>query len=192
MIAAGIKRILFADTSVVTADITPEIANTLIKAAIVAKDEVKNVHGETWSLEESEASVTGYKNQLTGKNYRYDDSGNGDLTPSFSIGQYDYKTKAALMGGEVITKGGEGADKDTPVGWKRATGKVIINKALFCLTDDGVWFIFPNARILAREANTDKAIAIAVKGMVQEPDVEGVASEYNFDEAEVGALVPVA
>lgn len=192
MIAAGIKRILFADTSVVTADITPEIANTLIKAAIAAKDEVKNIHGETWNLEESEASVTGYKNQLTGKNYRYDDSGSGDLTPSFSIGQYDYKTKAALMGGKVITKGGEGADKDIPVGWKRATGKVIINKALFCLTDDGVWFIFPNARILAREANTDKAIAIAVKGMVQEPDIEGVASEYNFDESEVGALVPVA
>lgn len=71
--AVGIKRILFADIDKVTADITPEIAKTLIQAAIKAKDEVLNVHGETWQIEETEASVTGYKNQLTGKNYRYDD-----------------------------------------------------------------------------------------------------------------------
>ena len=57
--AVGIKRILYADTSAVKADITPEVAKTLIKAAITAKAEVQNVHGETWSIEESEASVTG-------------------------------------------------------------------------------------------------------------------------------------
>ena len=74
--AVGIKRILFADIDKVTADITPEIAKTLIQAAIKAKDEVLNVHGETWQIEETEASVTGYKNQLTGKNYRYDDVDN--------------------------------------------------------------------------------------------------------------------
>lgn len=45
--AVGIKRILFADIDKVTADITPEIAKTLIQAAIKAKDEVLNVHGET-------------------------------------------------------------------------------------------------------------------------------------------------
>ena len=45
---------------------------------------------------------------------------------------------------------------------------------------------------MAREANTDKAIAIAVKGLVQEPDTEGVSSEYNYDEAEVQALTPEA
>ena len=37
--AVGIKRILFADIDKVTADITPEIAKTLIQAAIKAKDE---------------------------------------------------------------------------------------------------------------------------------------------------------
>ena len=96
------------------------------------------------------------------------------------------------MGGEAIKKGGDGADKDSLVGWKRATGKVVINKALFCLTNDDVWFIFPNCQIVAREANTDKAIAIAVKGLVQEPVVENVSSEYNFDETEVKALTPEA
>ena len=82
--AVGIKRILFADIDKVTADITPEIAKTLIQAAIKAKDEVLNVHGETWQIEETEASVTGYKNQLTGKNYRYDDVP-GEVSPALSL-----------------------------------------------------------------------------------------------------------
>ena len=179
--AVGIKRILFADIDKVTADITPEIAKTFIQAAIKAKDEVLNVHGETWQIEETEASVTGYKNQLTGKNYRYDDVP-GEVSPAFSIGQYDWKTKKAFMGGDVI----QATSKD--VGWKRALDKVIINKALFCLTDDDVWFIFPKCRIVSREANTDKAIAIAVKGLVQEPGIEGVSSEYNYEEGQIKAL----
>ena len=186
--AVGIKRIVYADTSVVNKDITADFAKTIIKAAITAKTEVKNVHGETWTIEESEASVTPYKNQLTGQAYRYDTTP-GELTPQFSIGQYDYATKAALMGGEIVKKGGAGADKDNPVGWKRSTDKVVIKKALFCLTEDDVWFIFPNCQIVTREANTDKAIALAVKGLAQTPTVDGVASEYNFDEAEVKALV---
>ena len=186
--AVGIKRILYADTSVVTKDITADVAKTLIKAAITAKAEVMNVHGETWNVEESEAAVSGHKNQLNGQTYRYDTTP-GEVTPAFSIGQYDYTTKAALMGGEAIKKGGSGADKDNIVGWKRSTEKVVINKALFCLTEDDVWFIYPNCQIVARESNTDKAIAIAVKGLVQTPKVAGVSSEYNFDEAEVKALV---
>lgn len=186
--AVGVKRILYADTSVVTKDITADVAKTLIKGAITAKAEVMNVHGETWNIEESEASVNGHKNQLNGQTYRYDTTP-GEVTPAFSIGQYDYTTKAALMGGEAIKKGGSGADKDNIVGWKRSTEKVVINKALFCLTEDDVWFIYPNCQIVARESNTDKAIAIAVKGLVQTPKVAGVSSEYNFDEAEVKALV---
>ena len=186
--SVGIKRIIYADTSVVNKDITADFAKTIIKAAITAKTEVANVHGETWSIEESEASVTPYKNQLNGQAYRYDTTP-GELSPQISIGQYDYTTKAALMGGEIIKKGGSGADKDNPVGWKRAVDKVVINKAIFCLTEDNVWFIFPNCQIVTREANTDKAIALAVKGLVQTPQVAGVSSEYNFDEAEVKALV---
>lgn len=186
--AVGVKRILYADTSVVTKDITADVAKALIKAAITAKAEVMNVHGETWNIEESEASVNGHKNQLNGQTYRYDTTP-GEVTPAFSIGQYDYTTKAALMGGEAIKKGGSGADKDNIVGWKRSTEKVVINKTLFCLTEDDVWFIYPNCQIVARESNTDKAIAIAVKGLVQTPKVAGVSSEYNFDEAEVKALV---
>ena len=92
------------------------------------------------------------------------------------------RPKKAFMGGDVI----QATSKD--VGWKRALDKVIINKALFCLTDDDVWFIFPKCRIVSREANTDKAIAIAVKGLVQEPGIEGVSSEYNYEEGQIKAL----
>ena len=49
----------------------------------------------------------------------------GEVSPTFSIGQYDGKTKKAFMGGDVI----QATSKD--VGWKRALDKVIINKALF-------------------------------------------------------------
>lgn len=104
------------------------------------------------------------------------------VSPTFSIGQYDWKTKKAFMGGDVI----QATSKD--VGWKRALDKVIINKTLFCLTDDDVWFIFPKCRIVSREANTDKAIAIAVKGLVQESGIEGVSSEYNYEEGQIKAL----
>lgn len=186
--AVGIKRILYADTTKITADLTADLAKTLIKAAITAKDEVHNVHGETWNVEESEASVNGYKNQLNGQTYRYETTP-GDMSVSFTIGQYEYATKAALMGGTPIKKGGTGADKDNIVGWKRSNEKVVIKKALFCLTDDGVWLIFTNTQITAHEANTDKAIAIGVKALVQTPEVAGVSAEYNFDEAEVKALV---
>ena len=67
---------------------------------------------------------------------------------------------------------------------------MVIKKALFCLTDDDVLFIFPKCRIISREANTDKAIAIAVRGMVQEPGIEGVSSEYNYEEEAIKALIP--
>ena len=146
--AVGIKKIFYADISVIKNDLTAASASTIIKAATTQ----------------------------------------GEITPQFSIGQYDYAAKAALMGGEVIKKGGAGSDKDDIVGWKRATDKVVIKKALFCLTEDDVWFIFPNCQIVAREANTDKAIAIAVKGLVQAPTADGVSPEYNFDESEVKAL----
>jgi hypothetical protein len=173
MFATGIKRILYTDTSKVTGDLTP----TLLKALIADVDnkEVLNVHGETWQLEEAEASVNGYNNQLTGKKYRYDQTQMGDITPAWTIGSYDYETKADLLGGEVIKV-------DTKaVGWKRASGPVNINKVLMCLTEDDVWFVFPKVKVVARESETDKAVGLAVKGMVMEPDNSAVASEYNFD-----------
>lgn len=182
MIAAGIKKILYCETSEITADLTPALVKALIAKPGIGQ--INNVHGESWNLEESEASVTPYKNQLNGQTYRHATTP-GDITPSFSIGQYDYKSKADLLGGSVIEAGTEG--NKTAIGWKRSIEQTEIYKALFCLTEDGIWFIFPKCMIISREANTDKAIAIAVKGLVETPDIQNISSEYNFDKAAIDA-----
>lgn len=182
--AAGIKKILYAETSVVTADLTPVSLKAIIAAAKTAKDEVLNVHGDTWTLEEAEASVTGYKNALTGQKYRQDVE-MGDITANFTIGQYEYQQKANLMGGEVTKKGGAGSDKDSAIGWKRAQGVVEKYKCMMFLTKDDQWCVFPKAQVIARESNTDKAVGLAVKAIALEPNNKDVSSEYWFDGEEV-------
>ena len=172
--AVGIKRLLYAATSVVTADLT----GTSLEKIIAAATEIDNVHGETWQVEETEASRTPYTNQLTGKTYR-EDLKMGEVKINFTIGAYDYKTKADLMGGTVIKK------SESPVGWKRADGKVNIHKCLIAQTEDNVWLVFPKASISARQANTDKAIGLAVSATQLEPGITGVSSEYWFDDSEV-------
>ena len=178
MIAAGISRVIYAETNLVTGGLTGAALKTIIDAAVAAGHEVENIHGETWNLEESEPSVTRYKNQLTGQNYRQD-TVMGDIQASFTIGKYDYQTKANLMGGEVIKNG------ENTIGWKRAAGVTEIYKCLICKTDDDQWCVFPKAAIVTRETNADKAIGLAVAGTAMEPDVEGVHSEYWFDGSEV-------
>ncbi|MEG2151558.1 MAG: hypothetical protein RRY36_10110 [Bacteroidaceae bacterium] len=173
--AVGIKKLLYAEPSAITVDLT----GILLKPIITAATEVANVHGETWQIEESEASKTAYKNQLTGKTYR-ESIEMGDVKMNFTIGAYDYKTKADLMGGAVIQ---DAAKKD--VGWKRAEGKINVNKALFALTEDDIWVVFPKASITAREANTDKAIGLAVTGSQLESGITGVSSEYWINASEV-------
>ncbi len=180
--AVGIKRILYAANDVVTANLTGAALKSIIDAAVTAKHEISNVHGETWSLEEAEASVTSYKNQLTGQNYRQD-TVMGDIKATFTVGQYDYQTKADLMGGEII-ESGEGENKKI-VGWKRASGVIDQKKCLVFQTNDDQWCVFPNAAISAREANTDKAIGLTVSAMALEPTMAGVSPEYWFDDAEV-------
>ena len=44
--SVGIKRIIYADTSVVNKDITADFAKTIIKAAITAKTEVPTYTGK--------------------------------------------------------------------------------------------------------------------------------------------------
>lgn len=177
--AVGIKRLLYAETSAVKADLT----GVLLKAIIAVAKEVPNIHGETWAIEESEASRTPYKNQLTGKIYR-ESIEMGDVKINFTIGAYDYQTKADLMGGDVIKGTGE-AGKEPIVGWKRADGKVNLHKCLIGLTEDDQWVVFPKASVTTREANTDKAIGLAVSATQLEPGITGVSSEYWFDDSEV-------
>nr|DAN48192.1 MAG TPA: hypothetical protein [Caudoviricetes sp.]DAX75425.1 MAG TPA: hypothetical protein [Caudoviricetes sp.] len=163
--AVNIKKLWYGDTSKITAKLTGVLLFNLLKTAT----EVKNVHGETWTLEEAEANKTVYKNQLTGKVYRSDKE-MGEVKMNFTIGEYDYATKADLLGGTA-----------TDTTWERAKGKVSIEKFLVGLTEDDQYIVIPRADIAAREATTDKAVGLPIVGTEIEPTNEQVAAEYWFD-----------
>lgn len=186
MIATKIKRIILADPSIFTADITSAAtAKTIIDAAIAAvgttAEDVTNVHGETWQITESEASMNSYKNELDNSVYRRDLTP-GDLSIQFTMGDYSEKMKAALRGGSTITKGGTDTDKDTVIGYKGDAAGSTIKKAMFCLTQDGYWFIYPKATIAANTTETDNAAALAVKGYPEKPSAT-LSTEYNINSA---------
>ena len=124
-----------------------------------------------------EESRTNYKNQLTNQTYR-SDKDMGDVTVNFTIGEYDYPTKKDLMGGDVI---------NTDKGWKRARGKVNIEKLIVAQTEDDQYCVIPRADIGAREATTDKAIGLPVSAVELEPKNSAIAPEYWFDSEEVTA-----
>lgn len=137
--------------------------------------EIKNVHQDTWSIDEAEPSQDSYRNQLTGMVYRRGTKTMGEVTFSFTIGRYDFVTKAALMGGTVIMDG------DKAVGWERSKTPVTKRLCLTALTEDGVYCVLTNADIVAREANTDGAVGIAVTALALEPENEEISSEYWFN-----------
>lgn len=177
--AVDILKLWHFDTDKVTADITAKSLKTLLGSSDVT--EILNVHQDTWTMEEGESSQDSYKNQLTGSVYRMGAKTMGDITISFTIGQYDYATKAELVGGEVIKEG------ETAVGWKRARGIVDIKKGIVALTEDGVYLVAPYCNFSAREANQDGAIAISVSATVLEPQNTAVHPEYWFDKDAVDA-----
>ncbi len=143
---------------------------TILKNA--ATKRVKNVHGDTYQYEEAEASVTRYKNALTGEYYR-ETSEPGEVKINFTIGEYDYATKADLQGGKATEKN-----------WERGKYKPI-HKCVIGKTKDGVYVVFPKAAINARGSNTDKAVGLAVSAVPLSTGVDGLASEKWFDESEV-------
>lgn len=100
------------------------------EVAAILKDaktkQVKNVHGDTFQYEESEANVTRYKNALTGEYYR-ETSEPGEVKLNFTIGEYDYATKADLQGGTSTEKS-----------WERGKHKSI-HKCIIGKTKDGVY-----------------------------------------------------
>ena len=172
--AVDIKQLWYCDPSEITADLTGTALHTLITGEDVT--EIKNVHQDTWTIDEAEATQDSYRNQLTGSVYRFGPKQMGEVTFNFTIGRYDYATKAALMGGAVIS---------TDKGWKRARGVVDIKKCLIALTEDDQYCVLPYANISARESSTDGAVGLAVVGTAMEPDNEAVMPEYWFDASEV-------
>lgn len=170
--AIDIKKLWYAETSAVTADLTGTLLSTILESA----KEITNVHQDTWTIDESEPTQDSYRNQLTGNIYRFGSKQMGDVTFNFTIGRYDYVTKKDLLGGDVIN-----VDK----GWKRARGAVEIKKCLIALTEDDQYCVLPYANVVAREASTDGAVGLAVIGTAMEPETETIMPEYWFDASEV-------
>lgn len=109
------------------ADLTGTALYNMIKSVGGTAKKVDNVHQDTWSIEESEPSQDFYKNQLTGSNYREGKKTMGDVTFNFTIGQYDYITKEALMGGNKVSA--------TAYAWKNGNVKVYTLKETPSTTD---------------------------------------------------------
>lgn len=172
--AIDIKKLWYAETSAVTADLT----GTLLKTILGSAKEITNVHQDTWTIDESEPTQDSYRNQLTGNIYRFGAKQMGEVTFNFTIGRYDYVTKKDLLGGDVIN-----VDK----GWKRARGAVEIKKCLIALTEDDQYCVLPYANVVAREASTDGAVGLAVIGTAMEPETETIMPEYWFDASEVAS-----
>ena len=173
--AVDIKRLWYADEDAVSTDLTGVALYALVKDDGAAT-EINNVHQDTWTVEEAESTQDSFKNQLTGSTYRMGAKSMGDVTFNFTIGRYDYATKKELMGGEVI---------NTDKGWKRSRGIVEVKKCMIALTEDDQYCVLPYANIVAREANTDGAVGIAVIATMLEPLNEAVMPEYWFDKSEV-------
>lgn len=173
--AVAIKRLWHTSADSITTDLTAiGLKNILSTTNSSNCKEIKNIHQNTWTLEESEPSQDSYRNQLTGAIYRMGSKTMGEIKANFTIGQYDYRTKAEFMGGTA-----------TDTSWKRARGIVDIFKTLIILTEDDQYCVLPYAHISAREANTDNAVGLAITGTAMEPLTEAVSSEYWFDKAEV-------
>lgn len=189
--AVEIKRLWFTDTAkaLVTkaadgketpvTDIDGKVLKDIIEADGTV--EVKNIHQDTWTLEESEASQDSYRNQLSGLVYRMSRKTPGELTVKFTIGQYDYAMKAAFLGGTA-----------TDTSWKRGNVIENIEKCFIALTDDDQYCVIPRAVVKANEANTDKAIGLAISATAIEPKDNGISLEYWFDNSEYGVAKSVA
>lgn len=135
--------------------------------------EVKNVHGDTWGYEESDPETTEYMNALTGVNYYVDMTKQGVPTIKFTMGEYEYKQKADLQGGKVIT-----GTKTNPVGWQKATELSIVYKSVVALSKTGVYIVFPKAQITGKGDTQEKNIGLGVTALCVEPDTAGLSAEY--------------
>ena len=144
-----------------------------LKTLLPTLKKVDNIHGETFKYEETEPSVTSHKNQLTGKTYRQDQV-DGEVKISFTIGEYDFETKAALQGGTA-----------TATSWARAEQSSLIHNSIVGLSKDGVYIVFPKANCVANGADTDKAVGLSVSATAIDTGVAGLNTEYWFDKSEV-------
>ena len=135
--------------------------------------EILNVHEGTWGYSHDDPSVTEYINELTGQPYYRDKTTLGARTINFTLGVYDFATKAALQGGSTI---GE-------VGWKSSGALENVNKCIIAKTKTGNWIVFSNASIVAKGDQQEKNIGLGITAVCMENETSGVEAEYMFEAA---------
>ncbi len=145
--------------------------------AAATTKQVKNVHEDNWNYEKTLASKTYYTNKLNKKAYRgsVDDPGESKIT--FSIGKYDFETKAAFEGG------GANATK-----YSAPSEYALKEYTLVALTEDNVYIVYPKADIIAGGVTTDDAVAISVEATALDPDI-AIESEAWIYKSAVDAAV---
>jgi len=172
----SIKELFYADPISTVADKAVGLTGAEVAGILKTAQPINNVHGGSWVYEEAEPSVTDYINQLNGKIY-YRDTTPGAIQVSFSIGQYDYQTKADLQGGVA-----------TATSWKRNDSTGLKYKCLIAKTSDGTYIVLPNACVTARGGMVeDKVLGLMLAGVAMDSGVEGLESEAWFDASEVVA-----
>ena len=132
--------------------------------------EIKNIHQDTWGYQQGDPDVTDYKNELTGKSYYRDKMDEGEKTINFTMGEYDYETKADLQGGATVTGG-----------WKAPTEQKFVNKCIIALTKTNTYIVFTNASIVGKGDQQQKAVGLGVVATAMESEVDGISDEYWFD-----------
>ena len=166
-----IKQIFYGD---------PLTSGTLNGAAVKAfitsltTKQITNVHATTWTYEEQEGNITDYINQLNGQTY-YRDAEPGSRSINFTIGQYDYETKADLQGGTA-----------TATTWIAPEHQGIIYKCIVAVTKDDTYIAMPKAQINTRSGMVEsKLIGMLLAATPLETGVQGLAAEGWFDASEV-------
>jgi hypothetical protein len=136
--------------------------------------EIVNVHGTTFTYEEGEPTTTDYTNQLNMQTY-YRDFVPAAKSINFSIGQYDYATKAELQGGTA-----------TATSWKSPKNQGIIFKTFVAVTKDDTYIVFPKAIVSARAGMVEsKLIGLLFSASPIETGIEGLETECWFDASEI-------
>ena len=168
---ASIQQIFYAE---------PMTAAPLSGAAVKAilndssTKQINNVHSKTWAYEEQEGTNTPFINQLNGQTY-YNDTQPGTRAINFTIGQYEYETKADLQGGTA-----------TSTSWKAPTNQGIINKCFIGRTKDDTYVVFPKAQISCRTGMVESTLmGLMLTATPIETGITGLETEAWFDASEV-------
>ena len=172
----GIKQLWYGN--VLTSDLTDAAA---VATLVQSMTEITNVHEGTWGYSHDDPSVTEYVNELTGQPYYRDKTSLGARTINFTLGVYDFETKAALQGGAVVKK--TVSEKETTVGWKSSGTLENVNKCIVAKTKTGNWIVFSNASIVAKGDQQEKNIGLGITAVCMENETSGVEAEYMFEAA---------